>query len=186
MTPLFTVHAGEYLVGSYIEEHFKRLNVWITSKDTGIDLLVTDHENRRTASLQVKFGKDFLPIKGPHLQDPLRVWSWFTIDREKLRESKADFWVFVLRGFKKHAPDFVIVPTNQYRRCLTAIHRRKEKKIQSYLCVTEHNRCWEPRGLKRDDEFRIAAGTFKNQLRDFTAYLNGKGWGTMLKRLNAR
>ena len=186
MTPLFTVHAGEYLVGSYIEDHFKNLNVWIPSKDTGIDLLVTDRNNRRTASLQVKFGKDFLPIKGPHLQDPLRVWSWFTIDRDKLRESKADFWVFVLRGFKKHAPDFVIVPTTQYRTCLTTIHGRKEKKIQSYLCVTERNRCWEARDLKRDDEIRIAAGTFNNPVRDFTLYLNEKGWAAVLKRLGAR
>ena len=62
MTPLFTIHAGEYLVGLYIEHHYrKQLNVWIPSKDTGIDLLVSDHQNRRTASLQVKFGKDFLP-----------------------------------------------------------------------------------------------------------------------------
>ncbi|MGC9997759.1 MAG: hypothetical protein ABSE79_20770 [Terriglobia bacterium] len=186
MTPLFTVHAGEYLVGSYIEEHFKRLNVWIPSKDTGIDLLITDHENLRTASLQVKFGKDFLPIKGTHLQDPLRVWSWFTIDRDKLRESKADFWVFVLRGFKKHAPDFVVVPTDEYRKSLGEIHGLRKKKIQSYLCVTERNRCWEPRDLKRDDEIRIAAGTFKNPVRDFTPHLNQNGWGAMLKRLNAR
>jgi hypothetical protein len=32
MTPLFTVHAGEYLVGSYIEEHFKRLNIWVVGQ----------------------------------------------------------------------------------------------------------------------------------------------------------
>ena len=62
MTPLFTIHAGEYLVGLYIEQHYKKqLNVWIPSRDTGIDLLVSHRQNRRTASLQVKFGKDFLP-----------------------------------------------------------------------------------------------------------------------------
>jgi hypothetical protein len=36
MKPIFTIHAGEYLVGSYIEEHYKYFNVWIPSKDTGI------------------------------------------------------------------------------------------------------------------------------------------------------
>jgi len=33
MKPLFTLHAGEYLVGAFIESHFKRLNVWITTYD---------------------------------------------------------------------------------------------------------------------------------------------------------
>lgn len=74
MTPLFTIHAGEYLVGLYIERRYgKRFNVWIPSKDTGIDLLVSDRKNRRTASLQVKFGKDFLPAMAAGVTDHL--WS---------------------------------------------------------------------------------------------------------------
>jgi hypothetical protein len=60
MKPLFSVHAGEYLVGSHIEHRFRKVNVWVPAKDTGIDLLVTDRSNRRSASLQVKFSKDFL------------------------------------------------------------------------------------------------------------------------------
>ena len=59
---MFTIHAGEYLVGLYVQQRLG-LNVWIPAKDTGIDLLVTDHENRRTVSLQAKYGKDFLPGK---------------------------------------------------------------------------------------------------------------------------
>ncbi len=44
MRPLFTIHAGEYLVGSEIEQHFKKekLNVWIPSRGADIDLLVSD------------------------------------------------------------------------------------------------------------------------------------------------
>jgi len=186
MTPLFTIHAGEYLAGTYIESHFgNRLNVWIPSKDTGIDLLVTDRHNRRAASLQVKFGKDFLPIKAAELQEPLRCVSWFTINRDKLRASQADFWVFVLRGFKKHAPDFVIVPTAEYRRRLERIHGLKGRMIQSYFWVTERNRCWEARQLKEgtDDERRIAVGVYKNPVRDFTEYLNEDGWDAMVKKL---
>jgi len=165
MTPLFTIHAGEYLVGTYIEDHFgKKLNVWIPSKDTGIDLLVTDRRNRRTVSLQVKFGKDFLPTHhGPEFQEPLRVCSWFTIKNSKLRTSKADFWIFVLRGFKKHLPDFVVIPTGEYRNRLNRIHGvRGERVVQSYLWVTERNRCWETRGLEdgKNDERRIAAGVY--------------------------
>jgi hypothetical protein len=186
MTPLFTIHAGEYLAGTYIESHFgNRLNVWIPSKDTGIDLLVTDLHNRHAASLQVKFGKDFLPIKTAELQEPLRCVSWFTINRGKLRTSQADFWVFVLRGFKKHAPDFVVVPTAEYRRRLERIHGFKGRIIQSYFWVTERNRCWEARGLKEgtDDERRIAVGVYKNPVRDFTEYLNEDWWDAVVKKL---
>lgn len=188
MTPLFTIHAGEYLAGSYIERHFKnRMHVWIPSKDTGIDLLVSDRQNRHTASLQVKFGKDFLPTHhAPEFQEPLRACSWFTINGDKLRDSEADFWVFVMSGFKRHSPDFVVVPTAEFRRRLKRIHGPRGKKvIQSYLWVTERNRCWETRDLKdgKDDERRIAAGVYENPVRDFTKFLNEDGWGALVRKL---
>jgi hypothetical protein len=161
-----------------------KLNVWIPSKDTGIDLLVTDRDNRRTASLQVKFGKDFLPGKGAHLQNSLRVCTWFTINRDKLQASRADFWVFALIGFEKHPPDFVIVSTAEYRNRLLRIHGPKPKKIiQTYFWVTERNRCWEARDLKIDDEIRIAADKFKDPVRDFTKFLNDDGWSALTKKL---
>ena len=52
MQPLFTIHAGEYLVGSHIEQHLRdpngdKVNVWVPSKDTGIDLLVADKTNKK-------------------------------------------------------------------------------------------------------------------------------------------
>lgn len=46
MRPLFTIHAGEYVVGEFIENNLGDLNVWIPAKDTGIDLLVTNKENQ--------------------------------------------------------------------------------------------------------------------------------------------
>jgi len=52
MKPLFTIHAGEYLVGSHIEQKFRRVNVWVPSRDTGVDLLVSDRRNRHAVSLQ--------------------------------------------------------------------------------------------------------------------------------------
>jgi predicted helicase len=75
MRPLFTVHAGEYLVGAHIEWRFKRVNVWVPVRDTGVDLLVSDEWNRQTVSLQVKFSKDFLVTHhGPEFQKALRAW----------------------------------------------------------------------------------------------------------------
>jgi hypothetical protein len=85
MRPLFTLHAGEYLVGAHIEQRFKRVNVWVPARDTGVDLLASDRANRGTVSLQVKFSKDFLVTHhGPEFQKELRACGWWTIMRNPL------------------------------------------------------------------------------------------------------
>ena len=90
MKPLFTVHGGEYLVGSHIEGRFRHVNVWIPSRDTGVDLLVSDQKSQRTVSLQVKFSKDFLVTHmKPEFQKSLRACGWWTINRHKLQASPA-------------------------------------------------------------------------------------------------
>jgi hypothetical protein len=97
MRPLFTVHAGEYLVGEHIERKYPRWNVWVPAKDTGIDLLVTDADNRKTVTLQVKLSKDFNPTTGASLeQDRLLATGWWTHDPKKIQKSNADFWIFVI------------------------------------------------------------------------------------------
>jgi hypothetical protein len=74
LKPLFTIHAGECLVGLHVQKF--KLNVWIPAKDTGIDLLVTDSAYLGGVSLQVKDGKDFLPEeKKPDLRRSLRFYS---------------------------------------------------------------------------------------------------------------
>ena len=121
MKPLFTVHAGEYLVGLHVQKSLK-LNAWIPAKDTGIDLLLTDSANHHAVSLQVKYGKDFLPEKKAELRRSLRCFSWFTLNWTKLNESEAQFWVFVLRGFESEAADFVVIPTAELKRRMKVIH----------------------------------------------------------------
>lgn len=172
MKPLFTIHAGEHLVGSYIEHRFRNVNVWVPSRDTGVDLLVTDRRNSRTLALQVKFSKDFLVTHmRPEFQKQLRACGWWTIDAEKLNRSPADYWVFVLQGFSSRSVDFVVIPPVDLRRRLRAIHGR-EKKVQSYIWVTEAKRCWESRGLCRPDQLLIAHGQYKDHSRDLTPWLN--------------
>jgi len=61
MRPIFTIHAGEFLVGDFIEQHFRNTNVWLPSKDSGVDLLVTNKKNQVTVSLQLKFRHTPLP-----------------------------------------------------------------------------------------------------------------------------
>jgi hypothetical protein len=187
MQPLFTLHAGEYLVGAHIEHHFKRTNVWVPVRDTGVDLLVSDPRNRATVSLQVKYSKDFLVTHmrtAFHLeadfQRRLRACGWWSIDRDKLARSPADYWVFVLQGFASRSTDFVVIPRVRLLAALTAIHGQR-KTIQTYIWVTEDDRCWETRGLERPDQLLVARGGYQRRDRDLTRWLNN--WAP-IARLN--
>ncbi|MCH7777455.1 MAG: hypothetical protein IH878_13080 [Gemmatimonadetes bacterium] len=178
MKPFFTVHAGEFVAGDFIGRTFRYVDVWVPAKDRGIDLLVTDSRCKKAVSLQVKFSRDYLVTDMPaEFQKPLRACGWWTLNRPKIAESPADYWIFVLAGFARRTTDFVIIKPSELLTRLDAIHGRKGRKgrtvrIQSYLWVTETGQCWETRGLTRSDQRAIAQGTFSDRARDFTAFLN--------------
>ena len=77
-------------------------------------------------TLQVKFSRDFLPIMT--LEIPvirkLRSCTWFTLDKDKLGNSIANRWVFVLLGVERGTDDYVIVKPNEL---LTKL--KKESKL---------------------------------------------------------
>jgi hypothetical protein len=172
MKPLFSVHAGEYLVGSHIERHFPRVHVWVPARDTGIDLLVSNRTNRRSVSLQVKFSKDWLVTDlGPEFQPRLKACGWWTLNRSKLHRSSAHYWVFVLQGFASRSQDFVVIPPRELLRRLERLHGR-QGTIQTYLWITRDGRCWETRGLKKRDQLLVAHGQFADRARDFTQWLS--------------
>jgi hypothetical protein len=172
MKPLFTLHAGELLVGEHIERTFRNVYVWLPSRDTGVDLLVTDKRLRRCVSIQVKFSRDFLVTHASaEYQRDMRALGWWTINRAKLAASPAQYWVFALLGFASRSKDFVIVPRNRLLSQLTAVYGR-QSAIQIYLTVTERGRCWNTRGLDHKDMLRVANGTFRNPNRELTAWLN--------------
>ena len=65
MRTIFTLHAGEYITADYIERNVsdskgKKSNVWVPGKDSGIDILVTNNDNSKCCSLQVKYSKDMM------------------------------------------------------------------------------------------------------------------------------
>jgi hypothetical protein len=181
MQPIFTIHAGEYLVGSYVEEKYKNINIWIPSKDTGIDLLLTNSKNTKSISLQVKFSKDFLVTHMDGIfQKGLKSCGWWTLNYDKIKKSEADYWVFVLHSFNHKNMQFVLIKPNELLTRLTHIHG-KDKTIQSYLWVTEKDKCWETRGLNKKDQILIANHSYKNENRDFTKYLNN--WNDLIKVL---
>ncbi len=181
MKPIYTVNAGEYLVGSFIEENFKNLNIWIPSKDTGIDILLTNSGNNKSISLQVKFSKDFLPTSFDDIfQRGLKACGWWSLNLGKIEKSEADFWIFVLHSFKHKENQFIIIKPSELIQKYKSFNKIT-KSIQSYFWVTEKNRCWETRGLKKQDHILIANDHYKNEFRNFSKYLND--WKIITKLL---
>lgn len=183
MKPLFTVHAGELLVGTAIRRKFPRVNIWVPAKDTGIDLLLSNSANRKAISLQVKFSRDYLVTHVKHelLNKELTACGWWTPTRKEIAKSRADYWVFVLIGFANRSADYIIINPKTLLRRLDAIHGKATSKFQVYLWVTRKNMCWETRGLKRLEHVKIADKTFRSGVRNFSRYLNN--WGR-IKALN--
>jgi hypothetical protein len=173
MRPIFTVHAGEFLVGQHIETSFKGKNVWVPTKDSGFDLLVTNEMNKKALSLQVKFSRDFLPMMKlkPSALKELRSCTWFTLDREKVAASAANLWVFVLLGFEKSTYDYVIIPPAELLKRLEGLHGHLPK-YQTYVWVTKKNRAWLTRGISKDDQTKIAENAFHHSVRELTPQLN--------------
>ena len=175
MRPIFTIHAGEYLVSSYIEKEFKDLNVWVPSKDSGIDLLVTDKTNKKAISLQVKFSKDFLPNNTTEfLRQNLKAFGWWSINADKLRESEADLWVFVLVSIYNKEEQYVVMPRQKLLEIFTQLHGDK-KLWQVYLTVTNTKKCWETRGLSPAELNLIAKDEFSDPKRNLSQWMN---WGS--------
>jgi len=181
MRPIFTIHAGEYLTGCYMEQKLKGINVWVPSKDTGIDFLLTNSANSKLVSLQVKFSRDFLVTHmSEYFQSKLKSCGWWTLNRNKLMNSRADFWVLVLYSHNQKDIHFVIINPRELCRRLTKL-RRRVKNIQHYLWVTANKKCWEARELKKGESKLIAEGVYRNSDRDFTKFLNN--WQPVKKLL---
>ena len=183
MKPIFTIHAGEYLVGSLIEDQFKDWRVWIPSKDTGVDLLVSNADNSKTASIQVKFSKDFLVTHGkPNHQSKLVSCGWWTLNKQKLADSFADLWVFVLHTFNERNMQYVIIQPQELHKRLSKIHS-PGKVIQTYIWVTATGTCWETRGLKGNEQDAIANGNIStiDTERNLTQFLNN--WEPLKEKL---
>ena len=137
MKPMYTVHIGEYLVGEWIEKLYgsgkKAWRVWTPSRDTGIDLLVTSADCRRTVSLQVKYSKTY-----PRLYE-CKSFGWWELTRTAIENSTADFWVFVWPQFPANDQqypsviDFVIIPPKKLLGRLEANSKNREAPIRINL-----------------------------------------------------
>lgn len=185
MQPIFTIHAGEYLVGNFIETKFgKWVNVWLPSKDTGIDLLLTDKEtNSKTVSIQVKFSKDFLITSmNKEFHENLLACGWWTLNREKLEKSKADFWIFALHSFKAKEIQHVIINPKKLLGIYDTLNRN-DKVIPTYIWVTDSKskKCWETRDLKKNEQRLIISGDYVCEDRNMSSFL--EDWEPIKEKL---
>ncbi len=172
MRPLFTIHAGEFLVGEYIEHRFRNTNVWLPSKDTGVDLLVTNKNNSKSVSLQVKYSRDFVVTNlSAEFQESIRSFGWWTFDAEKLRSSTADYWVLLIVGFSHRSNDHIIIKPKELYKLLRNLHP-KVKKFQTYIWVTQKDKCWETRDLIQEEKRQVASDDYNNISRDLSPFLN--------------
>ncbi|MGE0568698.1 MAG: hypothetical protein AB7O73_12170 [Bacteroidia bacterium] len=181
MKPIFTIHAGEYLVGSEIEKKLRGYNVWIPSKDSGIDLLVTNRNNTKTASLQVKFSKDF---NATHVKEVFRPYikgaGWWRLNRNKIKNSKADLWVFILYSFQHKGQDYIIIKPKDLL-SLFSKTGRSEDTIHCYITVTNNKTVFETRGVNHKDMQLVCRNQYNNKIRNLKQYLNN--WQPVTQKL---
>ena len=178
--PLFTVHAGEFVVGELIEKTFPGLDIWVPAKDTGVDLLVTGIRGQQALALQVKLSRDYKPFEAKSDFDKRIVAAgWLTLDHEKMAKSKADLWVVVLISHERTMkPQFLVIPPHELLRRLSNTHG-KSKKYQFYPWVTKDGKCLDGRGLMRTHKRQRVEGTIVLGTRDLSAYLGD--WSALSK-----
>lgn len=171
MTPIFTVHAGEYLVGTYLEQKFPSCHVWIPSKDSGIDLLLTDASCSRAVPLQVKYSRDYVDSSpaDPTFQAITRS-SFISVNRQKLEKSPARYWVIVLHSFTSKSPRFlVLTPDELFQRI--KVHHGRQSTYRLYFTVVGEAKCWELRCPVAEKRAALASGTVTPS-RDFSEFLD--------------
>lgn len=158
MKTIFTIHAGEYLVGSAIEKQCKDWEIWLPSRDTGIDLLMRHKQNKTTKSIQVKFSKSWTET---HTKEEFRrnfnTQGWWSLNKQKIKNSPADFWIFALYSFDNKKHDYLIFPKEELIHLYRNIgHWNKVNRngnevntIQSYFWTFKNNTAIEGRGVTK-------------------------------------
>ena len=181
MKPIFTIHAGEYLVAATIEKKFRNYNIWLPSKDSGIDLLLTNKNSTQIASLQVKFSKDFSTTHTKEIFRPnIKGVGWWTLNRDKIKKSQADFWIFILYSLERKNHDFVIIKPKELLHIFDNTNRTANL-IHCYITVTNHNTVFETRGLNDSDMKLICENKFVDNFRDLKRHLNN--WAPIIQKL---
>jgi hypothetical protein len=178
MQAFFKVHPGEFLVGDYITRRLKKYDVWVPAKDSGVDLLLTAHDTHgkgspRAIRLQVKFSRSF-DGRAANFKDFVAL-GWYTLKWAKIRNSRADVWIFVIADFRRKL-QFVVVPLSKLKEL---VGREGGTTRHLYLTVfgkgKDGMKCFDTRGLDGEDQKALSRRGLpppEEARRDYTAFLN--------------
>ncbi|HPY77682.1 MAG TPA: hypothetical protein PLQ45_07565, partial [Anaerohalosphaeraceae bacterium] len=146
-------------------------------------------------SLQVKYSKNYNAAPksfGP--KNIVESRGWWTLQRDKIENSIADFWVFVIYNFDPKLIRYVIIKPQKLSDKLKGIHGEQKsyhiylsvKKVRKVRKVRTQITCWETRGLQNKAIGNLGANNDNNgdiDCRSFTQYLR---WDPVRRKLGLR
>lgn len=184
MKPFYSIDAGEFIVGSIIENRYPSISIWFPAKDSGDDLLLYNREKGVSCTLQVKVSRDYLITHMDNQLHPhLKSCGWFTPKRSKIENSESDFWILGLHSYHKNSLKslrlIIIQPTELLHR-YDRMHGKVDQ-LHSYLWLTKDERVIETRGLGKKDKNKIINGDFIDKNRNFSVFLDN--WLPIEKKL---
>lgn len=182
MRPIFTIHAGEFIFGEEVEKKHPNVRLWLPTKDTGVDFLLTSQNREKTVGVQVKMSRDYRPnVASSQFEEALEAAGWFVFSAKKLHQSKAEIWSLVLVSRERRSrPYFVNVAPAELLKRLKIIHGENES-YHLYVWVLSKKKlhggnkdsgyiCMEGRKLKSAEKNEIVSGDFVFGSRDLTKY----------------
>ncbi len=102
------------------------------------------------------------------------------MNAEKIKSSKADYWVFVIYSLNRKDIQYLVIKPSDLLKRLGSVHKLS-KSMKVYFWVTKKKLAWETRDLRRTEKQRIVDGTYNVKARDFTEYLGNDGWKKVYK-----
>jgi len=169
---VYQTHFAEDIVKEKLQKVFQnKVNVWVPTKDTGVDILLTDKQNNKIASLQVKWSKNY----NSDYQNKNSYGGWFAFKKKKIENSKADYWVLVVpSNFEKKFQFMVIKPSE-----MVEIYQKLDlyhDTINSYIDIVG-DKVYESRGLPNNQRNLETLQNFED--REISMYLNN--WERLMK-----
>jgi hypothetical protein len=158
--------------------------VWLPSKDSGIDLLLTDGECSRAVSLQVKFSRSW-EWEEPAFGAIKIISSFFTVQRRKVETSPAQYWVFVLNPFHSKHSRFLVITKKE----LLEEHIKKypggQNACRLYFSLVgeSETKCWDLRCSVAEKKEALRSRTIA-PYRDYSRFLDN--WSQMRQELLSR
>lgn len=169
MVPFISLHPGEVFVGNFIESNFKRLNLWIPAKDSGVDLLVTSISNNSSISIQVKSSRDYNMM----VDSGIKSGSFFNVRRNNLISSPAKLWIFVQHSARSKGwcQDYIVFERDELVVQLEEVFGSPEQ-YTIYFSITGDGRVWITRGVPRKSLANMYGGDPAYRNREVLGKLN--------------